>query len=78
MKQKLLEMSQVTVFIIYYCLVLQKPKRVPELVLGRQNWVTSTGGRHNLVPGLHLYRQGPAWSVINVYYCTQALHYRKE
>ena len=26
--------------------------------------VTSTGRRHNLVPGLHLYRQGPAWSVI--------------
>ena len=26
-------------------------KRAPKPLLGCQNWVTSTGGRHNLVPG---------------------------
>ena len=54
------------ILIIYFCLVLQIPKRAPKPLLGRQNCVTSTGGRHNLVPGLHSYRWGPAWCVIYI------------
>ena len=34
---------------IYFCLVLHKRKRATKPLLGRQNGVTSTGGRHNLV-----------------------------
>ena len=61
MKQKLLEMIKLLfgfIMIIYFWLVLQKPKRAPKPLLGRQNCVTSTGGRHNLVPGLNSYRRG--------------------
>ena len=39
---------------------------------GRQNWVVSTGGRHNLVPGLTTECRPPAWSAI---YCTPILNY---
>ena len=49
---------------IYFCLVFEKRKRVPKPLLGCQNWVTSTGGCQNLVPGWHSQRRGPAWSVI--------------
>ena len=35
-----------------YNLFWSYKKRAPKPLLGRQNWVTSTGGRHNLVPGL--------------------------
>ena len=36
------------IFVWFY----KKRKRVPKPLLGRQNRVTLTGGRHNLVPGL--------------------------
>ena len=52
------------ILIIYFCLVLQKPKRAPKPLLGHQSCFTSMGGRHNLVPGLHSYRRGPACSII--------------
>ena len=42
--------------------VLQKMGAKP--LLRRQNCVTSTGGRHTIVPGLHSYSRGPAWSFI--------------
>ena len=47
-----------------YNLFWSYKKRAPKPLLGRQNCVTSTVGRHNFVPGLHWYRRGPAWSVI--------------
>ena len=61
MKQKLLEMIQVNdwlhtdefIFIWFY-----KKEN------GRQNWVTTTGGRHNLVPRLTTERRPPPWSAI--------------
>ena len=48
-------------------------KRVPKPLVGRQFLhkrgpefyrVTKVSGFHNLAPGLHLARRGPAWSVI--------------
>ena len=36
-------------------------------LLGCQNWITSTGGCQNLVPGWHSQRRGPAWSVMYSY-----------
>ena len=38
--------------------------RVPKPLLVCQNWFTKADGYQNLVPGLHSYRRGPAWSVI--------------
>ena len=59
MKQKLLEIIQVTVWLhthdeFTFVWFYKNENR-------RQNWVTSTGGRHNLVPGL---TTEPAWSAI--------------
>ena len=53
-KQKLLERIQVTVWshTDFFLLVLQKRQRALKPFLGDQNWVTSTGGHHNLVPRL--------------------------
>ena len=34
-------------------------KKTQKPLLGRQNWVTSTGGRHTLVPGLTTERRPP-------------------
>ena len=48
-----------------YNLFWSYKKRAPKPLLGRQNWVTSTGGCHNLVPGLTTERRPPAWSAIS-------------
>ena len=56
MKQKLLEMIQVTVLFHTDEFILvfgpSKTERAPKPLIGCQNWVTSTGGRHNLLHGL--------------------------
>ena len=41
----------------WFLLVLQIWKLAPKPILGRQNWVTKAGGRHNLVPGLQSLRR---------------------
>ena len=41
-------------------LVYQTQKRVQKPLLWRKNWVTSTGGRHNLVPRLTMEHRGHA------------------
>ena len=45
--------------------VLQKRKRTPKPLLGRQNCVTQAGGRHNLVPEGNSLRRGPVISPKN-------------
>ena len=47
-----------------YNLFWSYKKRAPKPLLGRRKWVTSTGGRHNLVPGLTTESRPPAWSAI--------------
>ena len=63
MKQKLLEMIQITVWLHTDEFIFVWFYKNDNTKNGRQNWVTSTGGRHNLVPGLHSYRRGPVCSV---------------
>ena len=43
-----------------YNLFWSYKKPAPKLLLGRQNLVTSTGGHHDLVPGLTTKRLQPA------------------
>ena len=52
--------TKVAVVVFYFFFVLQKRKRVPIPLLGRQNWVTKAGRRHNLVPGGHSLRPAGA------------------
>ena len=52
-------------------IISMKPykKRAPKPLLGRHNWVTSTGGRNNLLPWLTTERRPSAWSAI----CSQCI-----
>ena len=72
MKQRLLEIIQVTVWLhtdeLIFLWFYKKRKRAPKPLLGRQNWVTSTVARHTLVPGLTTESRPQAWSAICITY----------
>ena len=66
MKQKLLKMIQVTVWLhideFIFAWFYKNENRRQNRSSGTQNWVTLTGRRHNLVPGR--VNHATAWSVI--------------